>query len=76
MDCIKDAIRPDRREAMQSLAALAAATAVVAPSPAAHAADVKGAHLTTPRGKPLRGLYPIVATPFTEADKLEVAAWG
>jgi len=71
MDCIKDAIRPDRREVMQSLAALATTVAVLTPSPSAHAADVTGAHLTTPSGKPLRGLYPIVATPFTEADKLD-----
>jgi 4-hydroxy-tetrahydrodipicolinate synthase len=66
-----DAISLDRREAMQSLAAVAAAAAVLAPSSKAHAADVIGAHLTTPSGKPLRGLYPIVATPFTEADKLD-----
>ena len=28
----------------------------------------------TPSGKPLRGLYPIVQTPFTEDDKLDVDA--
>jgi 4-hydroxy-tetrahydrodipicolinate synthase len=37
----------------------------------AHAAETKGAYLTTPTGKPLRGLYPILATPFTESDRLD-----
>ncbi len=36
--------------------------------------DVKGADLKTPSGKPLRGLYPIMETPFTAADKLDTAA--
>jgi dihydrodipicolinate synthase/N-acetylneuraminate lyase len=32
---------------------------------------VRGAQLTTPSGKPLRGLYPIVETPFTPDDALD-----
>ena len=27
--------------------------------------DIRGAQLSTPSGKPLRGLYPILQTPFT-----------
>ena len=38
------------------------------------AADVHGADLKTPSGKPLRGLYPIIQTPFTAEDKLDTAA--
>lgn len=34
-------------------------------------ADVQGARLSTPSGKPLRGLYPIMETPFTTDDKLD-----
>jgi 4-hydroxy-tetrahydrodipicolinate synthase len=37
-------------------------------------ADVKGADLKTPSGKPLRGLYPIMETPFTPDDKLNTDA--
>jgi 4-hydroxy-tetrahydrodipicolinate synthase len=40
----------------------------------AQAADVKGAQLSTPSGKPLRGLYPIVETPFTPDDKIDTDA--
>jgi 4-hydroxy-tetrahydrodipicolinate synthase len=36
------------------------------------AADVQGADLRTRSGKPLRGLYPIMETPFTQDDKLDV----
>jgi 4-hydroxy-tetrahydrodipicolinate synthase len=58
-----------RRALLQSAGALALG-AVLAPS-LAHAADVQGAQLSTPSGKPLRGLYPIVQTPFTPDDKLD-----
>lgn len=40
----------------------------------AQAADIEGAHLVTPSGKPLRGLFPIVQTPFTPDDKLDTEA--
>jgi 4-hydroxy-tetrahydrodipicolinate synthase len=33
--------------------------------------DIQGAQLYTPSGKPLRGLYPIVETPFTPDDVLD-----
>ena len=36
--------------------------------------DIRGAQLTTPSGKPLRGLYPIVETPFTAEDVLDTDA--
>jgi len=60
-----------RRAFLQSLGLIALAGELL-PTEAAAAADVKGAQLTTPSGKPLRGLYPIVQTPFTEDDKLDL----
>jgi dihydrodipicolinate synthase/N-acetylneuraminate lyase len=36
--------------------------------------DIHGAQLSTPSGKPLRGLYPIVETPFTPDDVLDTEA--
>jgi 4-hydroxy-tetrahydrodipicolinate synthase len=36
--------------------------------------DIRGAQLATPSGKPLRGLYPIIETPFTPADVLDTDA--
>jgi 4-hydroxy-tetrahydrodipicolinate synthase len=36
--------------------------------------DIRGAQLSTLSGKPLRGLYPIVETPFTPADVLDTEA--
>jgi dihydrodipicolinate synthase/N-acetylneuraminate lyase len=33
--------------------------------------DIRGAQLSTPSGKPLRGLYPIMQTPFTPQDVLD-----
>ena len=40
----------------------------------AQSTDVQGANLKTPSGKPLRGLYPIMETPFTPDDKLNTDA--
>ena len=34
--------------------------------------DTRGAQLQTPSGKPLRGLYPILQTPFTKSDVLSI----
>jgi len=59
-----------RRAFLQSLGLIALASELL-PSEAAAAADVKGVQLSTPSGKPLRGLYPIVETPFTPDDKLD-----
>jgi dihydrodipicolinate synthase/N-acetylneuraminate lyase len=61
-----------RRVLLQSAAALAIGAGIMQVTGAA--ADVEGAHLKTPSGKPLRGLYPIVETPFTEDDKLDADA--
>jgi dihydrodipicolinate synthase/N-acetylneuraminate lyase len=36
--------------------------------------DIRGAQLSTPSGKPLRGLYPILETPFTPDDVLDTEA--
>ena len=59
-----------RRTVLKSAAVLALGVGV-SPCASAQASHVKGAYLMTPSGKPLRGLYPIVATPFTENDKLD-----
>lgn len=36
--------------------------------------ETRGAQLQTPSGKPLRGLYPILQTPFTKSDVLDEEA--
>jgi 4-hydroxy-tetrahydrodipicolinate synthase len=64
----------DRRTFLQQMGMLGLAAALPSAAVAAEVPDVKGADLKTPSGKPLRGLYPIVATPFTADDKLDTAA--
>ena len=66
-------IRLDRRAFLQN-AGLAGLAAAVPRALLAAQADVHGADLKTPSGKPLRGLYPIMETPFTPDDKLDKAA--
>ena len=67
--------RTDRRSFLQG-AGMLTLTAALAPEMLnAEVADVKGADLKTPSGKPLRGLYPIMETPFTPDDKLDTARW-
>ena len=56
------------------LAGLGAAALSAALPSSASAADVQGARLQTPSGKPLSGLYPIMQTPFTADDKLDTDA--
>jgi 4-hydroxy-tetrahydrodipicolinate synthase len=63
-----------RREFLQSAGALVLGATVLQGSSKAVAADVEGAHLMTPSGKPLRGLFPIMETPFTPDDKLDTDA--
>jgi len=69
-----------RREFLQTIGALAVGAGalqtaeVLQQGGRAQAADVQGAVQKTPSGKPLRGLYPIVETPFTAADKLDTDA--
>ena len=79
MDDITAGNRLDRRTFLQNAGLLGlgagflqsvAATQVAD----AQGADVHGANLKTPSGKPLRGLYPIMETPFTPEDKLDTDA--
>jgi dihydrodipicolinate synthase/N-acetylneuraminate lyase len=63
--------RPGRRGFLRAAGVLAAGAAL---SQHSFAADLKGAQLQTPSGKPLRGLYPILQTPFTEKDELDTEA--
>jgi 4-hydroxy-tetrahydrodipicolinate synthase len=68
--------RLNRRTFLHTAAMLGAGAglATVIPQTAAAEADVLGADLKTPSGKPLRGLYPIMETPFTPDNKLDTAA--
>jgi dihydrodipicolinate synthase/N-acetylneuraminate lyase len=63
-----------RRTFLKSAGALILGASVLKASNRAEAADVEGARLMTPSGKPLRGLYPILETPFTPDDKLDTEA--
>ena len=65
---------PGRRAFLQGLGAAALSAATLHSSNPAQAADVIGASLRTTSGKPLRGLYPILLTPFTANDKLDTDA--
>jgi len=79
MDDITPGNRLDRRTFLQN-AGLLGLGAVLLQSVAttqiadAQSTDVHGAELKTPSGKPLRGLYPIMETPFTPDDKLNTDA--
>jgi 4-hydroxy-tetrahydrodipicolinate synthase len=64
----------DRRTFLQQVGMMGLAAALPAAVASAETADVKGADLKTPSGKPLRGLYPIMETPFTADDKLNTDA--
>jgi dihydrodipicolinate synthase/N-acetylneuraminate lyase len=66
--------RLDRRTFLQNVGMLGLAAALPQAMADAQVADVHGAELKTPSGKPLRGLYPIMETPFTADDKLDTAA--
>jgi 4-hydroxy-tetrahydrodipicolinate synthase len=56
---------------LKSAGALILGANILRTSASAEAADVEGAQLATPSGKPLRGLYPILETPFTQDNKLD-----
>ena len=64
----------DRRTFLQQVGMLGLAVALPQAAVSADTTDVKGADLKTPSGKPLRGLYPIMETPFTAEDKLNTDA--
>jgi dihydrodipicolinate synthase/N-acetylneuraminate lyase len=66
-----DGSHSGRRDFLQRVGAVALGVGALQTSLRLEAADVHGADLKTLTGKPLRGLYPIVETPFTEADKLD-----
>lgn len=66
-----DNITISRRSLLQSAGAVALSASLIS-LPAR--ADVEGARLMTLSGKPLRGLYPIMETPFTPSDKLDTDA--
>ncbi|MGP8260517.1 MAG: dihydrodipicolinate synthase family protein [Acidobacteriaceae bacterium] len=79
MDDITAGNRLDRRTFLQNVGMLGLGAAFVesaltAQVADAQSADVQGANLKTPSGKPLRGLYPIMETPFTPDDKLNTDA--
>jgi dihydrodipicolinate synthase/N-acetylneuraminate lyase len=74
MDDITAVNRLDRRSFLQNVGMLGLAAALPQMMAEAQSADVHGADLKTPSGKPLRGLYPIMETPFTPDDKLNTDA--
>jgi 4-hydroxy-tetrahydrodipicolinate synthase len=63
-----------RRGFLRDIGALALGAGLLQTSFEAAASNVRGADLKTPSGKPLRGLYPIVETPFDQANKLDTDA--
>jgi dihydrodipicolinate synthase/N-acetylneuraminate lyase len=67
-------ITSGRRAFLQTASMLALGAGLLRTAHSAEAADVHGAQLKTPSGKPLRGLYPILQTPFTPEDKLDTEA--
>ena len=69
-----DENRLNRRTFLQNVGMLGLAAALPQAMADAQIADVHGADLKTPSGKPLRGLYPIMETPFTAEDKLDTSA--
>jgi 4-hydroxy-tetrahydrodipicolinate synthase len=60
-----------RRAFLERLGGFALGVGALTLTNRARAADVVGAQLKTPSGKPLRGLYPILQTPFTPDNKLD-----
>ena len=67
-------IQLDRRAFLKSAGALMVGATILRSSNSLKADDVEGAHLVTPSGKPLRGLFPIMETPFTQDNKLDTDA--
>src|SRR5471032_2090050 len=64
----------NRRAFLRSAGALLLGASALRLSSRAEAAEAAGASLATPSGKPLRGLYPILETPFTTDNKLDTDA--
>jgi 4-hydroxy-tetrahydrodipicolinate synthase len=63
-----------RRAFLRSAGALLFGANALLGASRAEAAEPEGARLITPTGKPLRGLYPILETPFTADNKLDTEA--
>jgi dihydrodipicolinate synthase/N-acetylneuraminate lyase len=60
-----------RRTFLQAVGGIAVGASLLRSTATEAAPDVKGAQLSTNSGKPLRGLFPIMQTPFTEKDELD-----
>ena len=73
MDVNNAETQTGRRSFLQAVGVFALGASVLHRSSEAYAEDTeaKGAMLKTPSGKPLRGLYPIVETPFTPDNRLD-----
>jgi dihydrodipicolinate synthase/N-acetylneuraminate lyase len=71
MDDTESNTQLSRRSFLQSAGALFLGANILRAASSAEAADVEGAQLATPSGKPLRGLYPILETPFTQDNQLD-----
>jgi 4-hydroxy-tetrahydrodipicolinate synthase len=69
-----EAVPQGRRLFLQAVGVLALDAALARVAQGAQDTDVRGAQLATPSGKPLRGLYPIMQTPFTDQDVLDTEA--
>jgi 4-hydroxy-tetrahydrodipicolinate synthase len=74
MDGIESENDLNRRAFLRSAGALLLGASTLRLSGRAQAAGSEGASLATPSGKPLRGLYPILETPFTADNKLDTDA--
>ncbi|HEX3729745.1 MAG TPA: dihydrodipicolinate synthase family protein [Opitutaceae bacterium] len=61
----------DRRAFLRSTGALVLGASLVGRASRSLAADVPAPALSSPSGKALRGLYPILQTPFTPENKLD-----
>jgi hypothetical protein len=66
--------RVNRRTFLQNAGMMGLAPGLLQAVVAAQETDLRGADLQTASGKPLRGLYPILETPFTQDDKLDMQA--
>jgi len=66
--------RLNRRTFLQNAGMMGLGAGLLQAVAAAQETDMRGPDLRTPSGKPLRGLYPILETPFTQDDKLDTQA--
>lgn len=64
----------DRRGFLQTMGIMSLGAGLLQFADAAQTSDVHIPEIRTPSGKPIRGLYPILETPFTPANKLDKAS--